>query len=927
MKLHMLILVMVMTMICITVINGETKTQIQIGVILDMNSSTGKMMNTCISIAIRDFYRKHADYTTEILPYYRDSKQDDVEATSAAIDLMKNHRVMAIIGPMTSSQADFVIEIGNKTKVPIISPATSPLLSPIDSSCFIRLGPDSTYQLKPIAEVIKHFKWTEVVFVYEDGEYGRGLVPYFSEAMRTIGTKVMYQTVIYPSVSDDWILAELYKLKTMQTRVFVVHALPELASRFFKKVNETGMMEDGYVWIITEGLTSRLHYLDHKDESMQGVLGVMSYIPKSDKLIDFGKRWKHEFRIRHPEDVVTELDMSGIRLYDTVFGLAMALENMSIQNKDDKQKRDSKMDFDVLETGTSLLPLIRNFQFDGLTGDFNVINGQLQASVYKIVNVIGNGEKPIGFWSPKNGISKKLNDQTNGLKPVTWPGDTNVIPKGWETPVRNKNRLRIGVPMKGGLNQFINANVDPETGQLIMTGFCVDVFNAVVDALPYALNHEFMPFVSSDGKTPAGSYDDLVLNLSNGGYDAVAGDITILANRSDKVTFTLPYTEAGVSLIVRKQDERKSTWIFLKPLETKLWITTGAFFVYTGFVIWVIEHRVNKEFRGRTHKQVGMVLWYSFSTLVYAHREKVTSNLSRFVVIVWVLVVLVLTSSYTSSLTSMLMVPQLRPRYTDINEIKRLGESVGYQEGSFVRNVLKDLGFNDRQLKNYGTYEEYDKALELGSQNGGVSAIMDELPYIRLFLAKYCDNYTMTNFNYKTAGFGFAFPQGSPLIHDVSKAVLQVIEKQLMNITNRWFTEPNCDPQTAAKAYPDGLGLDSFKGVFLITASSTTAALLIFIFMFLYQNRETLLSKDHSVSQKIAVIAKTFDMFKDDDVSRKSNPEAATVEEVNNISNSPAVSVFHQEAGMFSHDDGFTTTESQTPVHDTIHVVDLTITS
>ncbi|KAD1306626.1 hypothetical protein E3N88_43031 [Mikania micrantha] len=175
----------------------------------------------------------------------------------------------------------------------------------------------------------------------------------------------------------------------MQTRVFVVHALPELASRFFKKVDETGMMEDGYVWIITEGLTSRLHYLDHKDESMQGVLGVMSYIPK-----------------------------------------------------------DSKMDFDdigTLETETSLLPLIRNFRFDGLTGDFNVINGTLQASVYQIVNVIGNGEKPIGFWSPKNGITKKLNDQTNGLKPVTWPGDTHVIPKGWRTPVRNKNRLRIGV--------------------------------------------------------------------------------------------------------------------------------------------------------------------------------------------------------------------------------------------------------------------------------------------------------------------------------------------------------------------------------------------------------------------------------------------------------------------------------------------------
>lgn len=131
------------------------------------------------------------------------------------------------------------------------------------------------------------------------------------------------------------------------------------------------------------------------------------------------------------------------------------------------------------------------------------------------------------------------------------------------------------------------------------------------------------------------------------------------------------------------------------------------------------------------------------------------SNLSRFVVIVWVFVVLVLTSSYTASLTSMLTVQQLQPSYTDINEILRNGESVGYQEGSYVRDMLKGMNFSDGQLKVYRTFEDYDTALTLGSKNGGVSAIMDEVPYIRVFLAKYCNNYTMTGPIYKSAGFGF----------------------------------------------------------------------------------------------------------------------------------------------------------------------------
>ena len=98
--------------------------------------------------------------------------------------------------------------------------------------------------------------------------------------------------------------------------------------------------------------------------------------------------------------------------------------------------------------------------------------------------------------------------------------------------------------------------------------------------------------------------------------------MTILANRSRFVDFTLPYTESGVSTIVRiKDDERKNAWIFMKPLTMDLWLTTGAFFIFTGFVVWVLEHRINEEFRGPPGKQVGMIFWFSFSPLVFAHSK------------------------------------------------------------------------------------------------------------------------------------------------------------------------------------------------------------------------------------------------------------------------------------------------------------------
>ncbi|GKA18558.1 glutamate receptor 2.8-like protein, partial [Tanacetum coccineum] len=505
MENHMLVFAVVMSFI--STLYGETKPKVGIGVILDTETSLGKMSRSCISMALGDFYKKHDNYTTRIVPHFRDSKQDNVEAASVAID------------------------IGSKSSVPIISPATSPSLTPNDKPYFIRSSHDSSSQLKPIAELIKHFGWREVVFIYEDGDYGRGLFPYIADAMVNVDAKVMYRTVIYHSASDDWILKELYKMKTMQTRVFIVHALPDLATRFFKKVNEAGMMEEGYAWIITEVLTSRLHSLDHTDiDSMQGVLAIA--LEKVASGINFSTNFK-----RQPESM-TDVDGIGIS-----------------------------------EMGPRLIPLIRNIKLNGLSGDFYLVDGQLQPSVYQIVNILDKGLKHVSYWTPTNGIRKKLHQMKGSkddLGAIIWPA-------------------RRGFAFA----QFVDVNIDPKTRKVIsVTGFCIDIFIAVMDALPYAVKIEFVPFALSGVTGTAEGYKESFHSFSNGAYGVVAGDLTILADRMDNFDFSLPYTEAGFSMVVPiKVDERKSTWIFMRPLETELWITIGAFFIYTGLVVWVVEHR------------------------------------------------------------------------------------------------------------------------------------------------------------------------------------------------------------------------------------------------------------------------------------------------------------------------------------------------
>ncbi|KAJ0030053.1 hypothetical protein Pint_12579 [Pistacia integerrima] len=786
-----------------TAISQNTTIPVNVGVILNVNGEFGKMSLSCINMALSDFYATNSHYKTRLVLNTRHSKSDDIGAAAAALDLIKNVQVQAIIGPENSMQTNFVIDLGNKSQVPILSfSATSPSLTSLRSPYFFQATQNDSSQVGAITSIIQAFGWREVVPIYVDNEFGEGVIPYLTDALQAISTSVPYRSAISPVASDDQIVEELYNLMTMQTRVFIVHMLPSLGSRLFTKAKQVGMMNQGYIWIVTDGLSNLFTSLEPSViESMQGVLGVRPYVPKTKALEGFRLRWKRKFQQENPSLADTELNIFGLLAYDATMALAMTVENTGTTN----------FGFNMTNVSTKVQQTLKLLLSPGM----------LQSLAFQILNVNGDGERGIGFWTLKKGLTKKLNltsaysTSKSHLGSIIWPRDSTSIPKGWEIPT-NEKILRIGVPEKNGFREFVKVIIDPTTNKTIATGYCIDVFNAVMQALPYAINYEFIPFALSYG-TSSGSYNDMIYQVKLGKFDAVVGDITIVANRSQFVDFTLPYTESGVSMIVPiKDNNKKNAWVFLKPLTWDLWITSACFFLFIGLVIWVLEHRINEDFCGPPEHQVGTSFWFSFSTMVFSHRERVISNLARFVVIVWCFVVLILTQSYTASLTSLLTVQRLQPTVSDVTELIKRGENVGFKQGSFVLGILKELGFKEKNLRVYGSVEECDALFKNGTANGGIAAAFDEVPYINLFLGKYCSKYTMVEPTFNTDGFGFAFPLGSPLVPDVSRAILNVTEGPKMNeIKDAWFKKNSCpDPSTLVSSH--SLGLNSFWELFLI---------------------------------------------------------------------------------------------------------------
>ncbi|KAK6127562.1 hypothetical protein DH2020_038680 [Rehmannia glutinosa] len=223
-------------------------------------------------------------------------------------------------------------------------------------------------------------------------------------------------------------------------------------------------------------------------------------------------------------------------------------------------------------------------------------------------------------------------------------------------------------------------------------------------------------------------------------YDAAIGDIAITTNRTRMADFTQPYIESGLVVVAPIRRLPSSAWAFLRPFTREMWCLSGVFVLLGGAVVWILEHRINDDFRGPPRKQVVTIL------------------------------------CYTASLTSILTVQQLSSPVKGIQSLLKGDEPIGYQQGSFARDYLvEQLGVQESRLVPLKLPEDYAKALNDGPRHGGVAAIVDERPCAELFLSARCE-FSIVGPEFTRNGWGFAFPKDSPLAIDMSTAILTLSE-------------------------------------------------------------------------------------------------------------------------------------------------------
>ncbi|RDX62381.1 Glutamate receptor 3.3, partial [Mucuna pruriens] len=763
---------------------------------------------------------------------------------------MENDTV-AIIGPQFSVMAHVISHIANEMQVPLLSfAATDPTLTSLQFPYFVRTTHSDLYQMAAVADIVDHFQWRDVIAIYVDDDHGRNGVAALGDKLAEKRCKISYKVPFKPdnNITREEINSALVRVALMESRVIVLHIYTSYGLEVLHLAQSLGMMGSGYVWIATDWLSTVLDSDPSLSTSpamndIQGVITLRMYTQDSDIKKKFISRWKKLSQKEDPNQDPFGLNIFGLYAYDTVWVLASALDaffknggTLSFSNDSSlNMLRGDTLHLDTMGVfvyGDMLLQKILEVNRTGLTGQmvFNP-DGNLVHPSYEIINVIGTGVRRIGYWSETSGLhtmeAPNHSNSNEGLYGVIWPGQTTQTPRGWVF-ASNGRHLRIGVPLRISYREFVSRIEGTE----MFGGYCIDVFTAALNLLPYPVPYKFIPF--GDGKTnPLNS--DLLHMITIGDFDAVVGDITITTNRTKIVDFTQPYIESGLVVVAPIKKLKSSAWAFLTPFTPMMWFVTGMFFLVVGAVVWILERRINDDFRGPARRQFVTIIWFSFSTLFFAHREKTVSTLGRLVVIIWLFVVLILNSSYIASLTSILTVEQLSSPVKGIESLVISNDRIGFLRGSFAENYLtQELNIHRSRLVPLNSPSEYEKALKDGPASGGVAAIIDERAYMELFLATRCE-FGIVGQEFTKMGWGFGFPRESPLAIDMSTATLKLSENgDLQRIHEKWLTRSACSSE-GAKQGIDRLELKSFWGLFLLSGIACFIALLSYVIRMAYR--------------------------------------------------------------------------------------------
>jgi polar amino acid transport system substrate-binding protein len=314
-----------------------------------------------------------------------------------------------------------------------------------------------------------------------------------------------------------------------------------------------------------------------------------------------------------------------------------------------------------------------------------------------------------------------------------------------------------------------------------LTGFSVDLWNAIAARLKVKTSYQIVPDVSHLEEALRSKNADLTLALF------------ITSARDELFDFSIPTLQAGLQIMVRDTGERAQTANPLLDLlrllfsrTTVLWLGMALLIVLIpAHVIWFLDRRQEDSMLSNRNYFPGIfeVIYWGLSSLTSQAQTMPHHWVARAFSIFWMFTSVVFVALYTAQLTTTLTVEQIR------GAIEGPGDLPGKQVATLTGSTAVDyLGEQHAQVQEFPTTDQMFKAL----LDKKVDAVVSAAPVLLYYAAHEGKGRVKTvGPEFNTAPAAIMVQLDSPLRRKINVALVALRENgTYQQIYNKWFGTP-----------------------------------------------------------------------------------------------------------------------------------------
>lgn len=226
----------------------EAANEIKIGGNFELTGGVanyGKQAVNGIQLAIKEANASGGVLGKQIKLVLADNKSEAAEATNALTKLITQDKVVAVLGPATSSNTIATVQVSEDNKIPIITPTGTSEKITVDNgktrpyafrSCFI--DPlQGTIMANFASNTLK--AKTAVMYIDNSSDYSKGLAKSFEAVFTQNGGKILGQEAFLQKDQD--FKSTLTKIKALNPEVIFIPAYYEEVGKILKQAREMGM--------------------------------------------------------------------------------------------------------------------------------------------------------------------------------------------------------------------------------------------------------------------------------------------------------------------------------------------------------------------------------------------------------------------------------------------------------------------------------------------------------------------------------------------------------------------------------------------------------------------------------------------------------------------------------------------------------------